>query len=206
MERKLLLLPGSEGRTPAAASRELEPALLARAQAGEEAACRALVTRYQDRVFATLARVLGRGPRLGMVADLAQETFLRVFRQLRRFAPDGPGRLSSWILTIAARVALDELKRRRVDPLAPEEVAARMHTGATTGQGLEQAETAVVVEEALARLGPGLRAVLILRVVEELPYEQIARQLDIEIGTVKSRLARARASLWQALAAAEETP
>jgi RNA polymerase sigma-70 factor (ECF subfamily) len=208
MERNLVLLPGSEAaaRPPAGRPPELERALLERAQRGDEVACRALVVRYQQPVFATLARVLGRGQRLELVPDLAQETFLRVFRELPAFRPEAPGRLSSWILTIAARLALDELKRRRLDLLAPEDAVERLVDPAGSGQDAEQAETAVVLDRALATLGPGLRAVLLLRVVEELPYEEIARALAIEIGTVKSRLARARAALGQALAAAGETP
>jgi RNA polymerase sigma-70 factor (ECF subfamily) len=207
MERPATLLPPdtlTRGAQPGEdRPAELDRETLALAQRGDEHACRALVTRYQDVVFANLSRVLGPRGQQNMVPDLAQDTFLRVFRELRWFSPEGPGRLSSWIVTIAVRLALDELKRRKLDVLAPDEVAARLRDRRTTDQGVQHSEAAATVERALDALGPGLRAVLLLRVVEELPYEDISRQLGIEIGTVKSRLARARATLWQALAAGD---
>jgi len=207
MERKLQLLPagGPRATGPAggSAAPELDPRVLARAQRGDEAACRALVERHQQPVFAVIARVLGPRGQLALVPDLAQETFLRVFRQLPGFVLDAPGRLSSWILTIATRVALDELKRRRLDLVAPSLADPLSGGAAPAAEAAEQHEAAAVIERALEGLAPGLRAVLLLRVVHELPYEDIARQLGVEVGTVKSRLARARAALWQALAGDE---
>jgi DNA-directed RNA polymerase specialized sigma24 family protein len=86
MERNLKLLPagGPRATTPSARSPELDPRTIARAQRGDEAACRALVERHQEPVFAVIARVLGPRGQLGLVPDLAQETFLRVFRQRPR--------------------------------------------------------------------------------------------------------------------------
>src|SRR5215831_16089459 len=91
-----------------AAEPELDDLTLARAQRGDEPACRTLVERYQRPVFALLGRMCGHA----RVEDLAQETFLRVFRALPRFDRSGPARLSTWILTVATRLALDELRRR----------------------------------------------------------------------------------------------
>src|SRR5262245_48554442 len=97
---------------------ELDEVTLARARRGEAAACRMLVKRYGRMVFALGWRMLaGRGGNAA-VEDLAQETFLRVFRALPGFKSDGPARLSSWILTIAARLCTDELRRRPL-PTAP---------------------------------------------------------------------------------------
>lgn len=212
MEGKLTLLRPADAPADSAAggarAAELDAATVARAQQGDEAACRALVRRHQQPVFAVIARVLGPRGQLALVPDLAQETFLRVFRQLGRFAPEREGRLSSWILTIAARVALDELKRRRpqvgLGRDAAEEVEARGVGGAdATGEPLAEQEAKLQIERALAVMPPGQRAVLLLRVVNELSYEDIARQLDLEVGTVRSRLARARAALWQALSGDE---
>ncbi|MGE3547821.1 MAG: sigma factor, partial [Kofleriaceae bacterium] len=90
-----------------APSSELDAVTLRRAVTGDDAACRALVELYQTRVFALVSRMLpGRGR--ATVEDAAQETFLQVFRQLARFDPKGSARLSTWILTIAARRAIDE--------------------------------------------------------------------------------------------------
>src|SRR5687768_15947133 len=111
----------SAGKPPGRAP-ELDELTLVRAQRGEDAACRALVTRYQRDVFALLSRLLGPAGMRGLVEDLAQETFLRAFRALPGFDRGGPARLSSWLLTIATRLALDELRRRRphAEPLAHE--------------------------------------------------------------------------------------
>src|SRR5208283_5050811 len=93
---------------PTAAARprleELDGATLDRARARDPVAMRAFVVRYQRPVFALLSRLVGRGPH---VEDLAQETFLRAFRALPGFDPAGAARASTWLLTIATRLALD---------------------------------------------------------------------------------------------------
>jgi RNA polymerase sigma-70 factor, ECF subfamily len=197
MDRKLRLLepPAPLAQASHDPRPELDAGTVARAQRGDDAACRALVERHQQPVFAVIARVVGPRGQLAVVPDLAQETFLRVFRHLSGFAIAGPGRLSSWVLTIATRVALDHLKRRKLDLVPAVEAVAEPE--------VELRQTAVVVERAIETMAPALRAVLLLRVVHELPYEDIARELGLELGTVKSRLARARALLWQALAGDE---
>src|SRR5215213_1464126 len=90
--------------------RELDEVTLARAQRGDRAAQAMLVERYQRPVFALLSRMVGR--ERALVEDLAQETFLRVLRSLAGFTVNGPARLSTWIVTIATRLALDHLRRR----------------------------------------------------------------------------------------------
>src|SRR5215470_592892 len=95
-----------------AGSRELDDVTLARAQRGEAAAWRALVEHYQRAVFALLSRMLAPSGRAALVEDLAQETFLRAFRALPAFDRGGRARLSTWILTIATRLGIDELRRR----------------------------------------------------------------------------------------------
>jgi RNA polymerase sigma-70 factor (ECF subfamily) len=176
---------------------ELDDLTLARAQRGEDAACRALVIRYQRPVFALLGRLAGRA----RVEDLAQETFLRVFRALPRFDRGGRARLSSWILTIATRLALDELRRvPRAELPLDEELAG----AARADEGAERRALARDLERAFAKLAPEQRAVVLLREVHELEYEEIARALDLDLGTVKSRLSRARASLRATLGDARE--
>ena len=98
---------------------DLDEVTLARARTGDRQAFRALVERYERPVFALLGRMLLRAGRESLVEDLAQETFVRVFRGLGKFGADGRNNLSAWILTIAARLAIDELRRRqpRVEPL-----------------------------------------------------------------------------------------
>ena len=180
--------------TPELRRAELDDVTLARAQRGDEAAWRALVERYQGPVFALLSRMLAPGARRHLVEDLAQETFLRAFRALAGFDRAASGRLSSWLLTIATRLALDELRRRR----PPEEVLQAGLQVAGTGTP-DHRLVAEVVTRAVAALSPDHRAVILLREVFGLEYDEIAAALAISVGTVRSRLSRARAELRTAL-------
>jgi RNA polymerase sigma-70 factor (ECF subfamily) len=171
---------------------ELDELTLARAQRGDEAACRALVLRYQRPVFALLSRLVGRG----RIDDLAQETFLRVFRALARFDRSGPARLGTWILTIATRLGLDELRKRPPPDVALDETFVGP---ARADETAERHALGAALARAVAALPPEQRAVVLLREVHELEYDEIARALDVDLGTVKSRLSRARAALREAL-------
>jgi len=188
--------PAKAPRSPA----ELDELTLARAQRGDEAAARALVERYQRPVFALLSRLCGtRSATRELIDDLAQETFLRAFRALPSFDKNGPARLSTWILTIATRLALDAL--RRPNPSAePLDAAAGVAAPARADETAERWALAAAIEHAVLGLHPDQRAVFILRQYHDLDYADIARALAIDLGTVKSRLSRARAVLRQALA------
>jgi RNA polymerase sigma-70 factor (ECF subfamily) len=180
----------------ASAPDELDAVTLRRAQRGEADACRALVERYQRPVFALLHRMLGPA----QVEDLAQETFLDVFRALGGFAPLGPARLSTWILTIATRRAIDAL-RRRPPPAEPlDQAAAELYGPGRADDASERARVAGAIERAVRGLSPEQRATLLLREYHGLEYAAIARALEVDVGTVKSRLSRARAALRAVLA------
>lgn len=184
---------------PARRARELDEVTLARAQRGEAAACRALVEAYQHPVFALLSRLLGPSGRAGLVEDLAQETFLRAFRALPAFDRAGRARLSTWILTIATRLALDELRRPRL-ATEPFDLASAVVPGpARADADLERGTLRAALRRAISDLTPEYRAAFLLRELHELGYDEIARALGIDMGTVKSRLARARAALRAAL-------
>ena len=174
---------------------ELDDLTLARAQRGEESAWRALVEHYQRPVFALLARMLSPVARRDLVEDLAQETFLRAFRALPTFDRAAPGRLSSWLLTIATRLALDELRQRRPSP----DTLHAVHFQAAETSRPDHRLLNKVLTRAVEALSPDHRAVILLRDVHELAYEEIATALAISVGTVKSRLSRARAELRAAL-------
>jgi RNA polymerase sigma-70 factor (ECF subfamily) len=179
---------------PAPRRAELDDVTLARAQRGDESAWRALVERYQRPVLALLSRMLSPVARRDLVEDLAQETFLRAFRALASFDRAASGRLSSWLLTIAMRLALDELRRRR----APQEALQPVHFQATAA-GPDRRLLAASLTRAVEALSPDHRAVILLREVHGLDYEEIAAALAISVGTVRSRLSRARAELRTAL-------
>ena len=175
-------------------SLELDEVTLKRAQLGESAACTALVRRYQERVGALVSRMLTPSGRGAAIEDVAQETFLRVFRALPDWDPRGSARLSTWILTVATRAAIDELRRR------PSITAPIDADSSAPAPPVELRSLARAIERALGELVPEFRAVFVLREFHELSYEEIAAALDIDIGTVKSRLSRARAGLRVALA------
>ena len=154
-------------------------------------------------VFALLYRMMG-AARRDRVEDLAQETFLSVFRSLGQFAPLGPARLSSWILTIASRRAIDELRRTGGDAPAALDGEAALVSPARADDRARRRDLGQRVERAIGELGAELRAAFLLREMHGLEYAEIARALSIDLGTVKSRLSRARAALRAALADLEE--
>jgi RNA polymerase sigma-70 factor (ECF subfamily) len=161
------------------------------------AAFRALVADHQHAVHAVLAQMLLRGS-IADVDDLAQETFLRVHRALPRFQARGPGSLEKWIVTIAARVAIDHLRRGKKGVEAFDEtVHVLPSAGADELVRVRRLEARV--ELALAEIGAEQRSVLVLRHLHGLEYQEIADALQIDLGTVKSRLNRARAKLERLL-------
>ncbi len=177
---------------------EVTDLVLLRAQKGDAAACRALVKRHQRRVVGQLRAMLAPVGRGGLVEDLAQETFLRAFRALPRFRGDGRASLSTWLVTIATRVALNELRRRPPRTECLDTVTESV--GGGEAAVVERHASAQAIERAVASLSPAYRGAFLLRELHGLDYGEIANVLQIDVGTVKSRLSRARAKLRQALA------
>jgi RNA polymerase sigma-70 factor, ECF subfamily len=180
---------------------ELDELTLMRARRGDEAAARALFDRYKDVVFRFLWRMVGPRAGVAVVEDLTQDTFLRAFAALDRFVDAGPARLSTWLLTIATRVGLNELRRRRrrggtgAVELDQEALASTARTDEASERNLLGARIA----RALEQLPHDQRAVFILRDYHDLSYQEIATALEVELGTVQSRLSRARAALRESL-------
>lgn len=188
---------------PRSAPRELDPAIVAAARRGEGWACRELVRFHQRPIHALMWRMLGSAGRRGLAEDLTQEAFLRAFRALPRFDPRGAAPLSAWLLRIAARTAIDELRRRRPVMAALERVEladAWLEGGMPRpDEAAQWASTARAIREAVDRLSPEVRAAFVLRAYHELRYPEIAEALEIDLGTVKSRLFRARQALAERL-------
>jgi len=168
---------------------------LRRAQRGDERAWRDLVTRFQQPVYALIWRLLA-GRARHRVEDLTQETFVRVLGALPGFDPAGPASLSTWILTIATRLTLNELRRPELAVLESEPVATER-----ADQPAERQRLAAAIAACVAALPEPQRVVLVLREYGDLEYHDIARVLEIDLGTVKSRLARARTALRECLTA-----
>lgn len=186
---------------------ELDPFTLRRAAEGDKRAFRHLVETYEAKVRAVVGRMwLGRSRH--EVDDLCQECFLRVYRALPGFDPDGTARLSTWILTIATRLTIDELRKRR-----PVTHAASLDTAVTSPVApassgadacLRRTRLRRAMHDALLALKPEHRAIFVLHVFEGLSYVEISVALEVELGTVKSRLGRARARLRRELAPLKE--
>jgi RNA polymerase sigma-70 factor (ECF subfamily) len=173
----------------------LDELTLRRAQRGDERAWRELVERYQAPVHALIWRLLA-GRSRHRVEDLTQETFVRVLRALPSWDIAGPASLQTWILTIATRLTLNELRKPEMTTIIGDPPATD-----TADRASERARLARAIAAGVAALPDAQRAVLVLREYHELEYADIADALGLDLGTVKSRLARARAALRERLVA-----
>jgi len=170
---------------PEAEDREL----VLRSRAGDRTAFGVLVRRHQRRIFGLALRLL-RNP--DDADDLVQETFLRAWRALDRFDPERP--LAPWLLRIATNRALTALQagKRRATEELDERIPA---PDPSPEEHTERRRLHARIRRAAAELPEEQRAILALRVGESLSYCEIADVLDIPVGTVMSRLARARETL-----------
>lgn len=168
--------------------------LVARARAGDLAAFDQLVVRHRSTVFAVAARIVG----LDDADDVAQDAFLRAFHRLDQYRSESSFR--TWLLRITHNAALSELERRRprLALTSPEggrgpderDIAVR-----TPAEQLERSEQRDRLAEKIGQLRPEHRAVLVLRDLEGLSYQEIADVTETPVGSVKGRLNRARSEL-----------
>ena len=165
---------------------------LKRAQKGDPAAFEALFTPLEGRVYRTCVHVLGPGED---ARDCAQEVLLKAFRTLKDFRGDCA--LESWLHRLCVNVCLDTLRKNRLR--ATQSLEALMDEGfgpAAPADGpyasLEKKERMEAVRRAIAGLPEEQRLAFTLVVLEELPYEEAAERLGTAVGTVKSRVNRAR--------------
>lgn len=170
--------------------------LIAECLAGHTPAFGALVRRYQDRLFNALLRVVDNAED---AADVVQEAFLNAYQSLNSFK--GDSEFFTWLYRIAFNAAISLRRKRRallsldggpgektVEPEDPNEYTR-------PGVMLERSEEDAHLMAALGRLSPEHRVVLVLKDLEGQKYEDIAAVLDVPIGTVRSRLHRARLEL-----------
>jgi RNA polymerase sigma-70 factor (ECF subfamily) len=171
--------------------------LVAAAQAGDARALEDLLRRHYDRVHAVCRRIAGA---TRDADDAAQEAMLGIVRGLPRF--DRRARFSTWAYRIATNAALDELRRRKRRPALhvvaddapahdPADPVAERHLGGV----VERA----AIDAALDALPEDFRTAVVLRDVADLDYAEIAEALGVPVGTVKSRIARGRSQLADAL-------
>lgn len=178
---------------------ELDPATLTRCRRGDAEAFRALVERYQDRVFALCVALAGSDGE-----DLTQETFVRVHGAIGRFDPDGPARLGAWILTIARRLCTDRARAAGRRPTVALDVVPLGDGRPGADTELDRARRARALHQAIAALPEEQRAVVALQLWDGLEYEEIAAVERVPVGTVRSRLSRAKDALRRALGIDDE--
>ena len=187
-QRKDLVEPGDEAGWVAAAQR------------GDSRAFAEIVRHYQRPVY-RIAYAMTRNA--ADADDVAQETFVRAYQAIGRFRVGEP--LYPWLSRIAVNLVYSLFRRRKrrpetaLDPLL--EAGQQWASEDDVEEATEAAEGRAHLEAAFAELKPEHRSVLVLRVVEGLSYDEIAKSLSVPIGTVMSRLSRARQELKARLAA-----
>ena len=185
-----------------------DAAALAAFRRGEARAFDLLVQRHHQRIVRLAVRVLGQRE---TALDVAQEVFVKAWRALPGF--EGNSRFSTWLTRIAINQCRNELRKRgtvkHTQPLSLHEPSPgtdrpRAHSvpGSTPepADALQGEETRRALRAAMADLPPEVREVLVLKEVESLSYEGIAEILAVPVGTVRSRLHRARAELRERIA------
>jgi RNA polymerase sigma-70 factor, ECF subfamily len=175
--------------------------LIAECLQGDTAAFGVLVRRYQERLYNTVYRLVGNAEDS---YDVVQESFLSAYQSLDSFK--GDSLFFTWLYRIAVNTAISLKRKQRavvsidagrngepgIEPPDPSELSR-------PGHALEQAEQGRRIQEALARLSPEHRAVLVMKDMEGQKYEIMAEVLEVPIGTIRSRLHRARLELRELL-------
>jgi RNA polymerase sigma-70 factor (ECF subfamily) len=154
-----------------------------------------LVRKYQDRVY-NLCRYMLRDPQDAQ--DAAQDVFLKAYKGLKNFRPEAS--LYTWLYRIAVNTCLDYKRKARRDALKNEPLPEDLPwTEPFPAELYESLENTEAIQVALQKLPEKLRAAIVLREIEGLSYEEIADVLHASVGTVKSRISRAREELHRLL-------
>jgi len=188
--------------------------LVRQSQHGDSVAMGRLITKYQDRIYNAILKICANSHD---AAELTQETFVKFIEKINTF--EGKSAFYTWLFRIAVNLTLNYCKRRaRMGAQSLQAVVAQESNGAAVELGAfladqsaadpailaQDAEIGEIVLGALTRLEEHHRAIVVLRDIEGMSYSEIAETLQIEVGTVKSRLSRARANLREILKAVLE--
>jgi len=188
--------------------------LVRQSQHGDSVAMGRLITKYQDRIYNAILKICANSHD---AAELTQETFVKFIEKINTF--EGKSAFYTWLFRIAVNLTLNYCKRRaRMGAQSLQAVVAAESNGAAVELGAfladqsaadpailaQDAEIGEIVLGALTRLEEHHRAIVVLRDIEGMSYSEIAETLQIEVGTVKSRLSRARANLREILKAVLE--
>ncbi len=194
---------------PRAAVSAEEKALIERCKRGDLAAFNDLVRKYEKQVYNFAYRLTGN---YDDANDVAQDAFLRVFNAIGTFRGDSS--FSTWLFRITTNVFLDERKKAKAHPqtsldeyleLGESSVARQIEDPSPTPEMvLEESERALILSKAVSDLPEYQRAMVTLYHSQQKSYEEIAEIMDLPIGTVKSRLNRARLALKEKLSGIRE--
>ncbi|RZL11680.1 MAG: RNA polymerase sigma factor RpoE [Rubrivivax sp.] len=187
---------------------DVDAALVERVQQGDQRAFEMLVVKYRRRIERLIARMVRD---TDLVEDIAQETFIRAYRALPKFRGDSA--FYTWLYRIAVNTAKKALMQLKRDPLVSETTLAgsgddddetsrvenELTDGETPESVLASRQIARTVNDAIEALSDDLRQAITLREIEGLSYEEIAEMMNCPIGTVRSRIFRAREAISQRL-------
>jgi len=170
--------------------------LIERFKSGDTSAFEEIVLTYQDRIYSLCKYMLGNAHD---AEDAAQDAFLKAYQALPKFQPEAS--LYTWLYRISTNTCIDYKRKPVFESLfgSSEEGGRLVHDRASDAPSPEKLYQSKQIDEALResleKLSPKLRAIIILKEIEGLSYEGIADALEISMGTVKSRIARAREEL-----------
>lgn len=197
-------VPAELTSAPVKTQVDVDAALVERVQRGDQRAFEMLVVKYQRRI----ERLIGRMVRdVDLVEDIAQETFIRAYRALPAFR--GESAFYTWLYRIAVNTAKKAMIGLQRDPVmtesavgggsSEEDEGSRVENELTDGETPESVlasrQVAETVHKAMAELSEDLRQAITLREIEGLSYEEIAEMMNCPIGTVRSRIYRAREAI-----------
>jgi RNA polymerase sigma-70 factor, ECF subfamily len=174
--------------------------LISRFNDGDTSAFAEIVNKYQDKVYNLCRHMLRNADD---AEDAAQDVFLKAYQALPKFQPEAS--LYTWLYRIATNTCIDYKKKPIFESLFGDygEGEILVHDRASDAPSPEKLyqskQIDQALQESLGKLSLKLRAIIILKEIEELSYEEIAETLEISMGTVKSRIARAREELQKSM-------
>lgn len=186
-----------------------DAALVRQCQAGDSRAMQRLIVKYQDRIYNTVLKISGNRDD---AAELTQDTFVKFIEKVDTFRYEST--FYTWLFRIAVNLTLNYCSRRLKVPMHSIDASVSNDAGKETGKLgsflanrnssnpvllAQRKETCRIIVQALTKLDDRHRAIIVLRDIEQMAYAEIAETMDLELGTVKSRISRARKGLRKIL-------
>lgn len=183
---------------------EMEKLLVAKSKKGNLNAFEELIGGYEKKAYNIAYRIMGNEED---AKDMAQEAFIKIYKSIQNFREESS--FSTWLYRIVTNVCLDELRKRKKDKLVPLEMNIETEKGTavvelsaekeTPEDVFERVEKRQLIQNAILSLGEDYKTVIILRDIQGFGYEEIATILNCSLGTIKSRINRARNMLKEKL-------